>query len=73
MKTADEMFEELGYKIIDDPGGYLYENECNEQIAISKNGHYLKFCKKYFGSAKINFISKQEDKAIHKKIEELNN
>ena len=85
--TADEMFEEMGYK---KEIGYrelsdmivYYKNVGNDRydrIIIESNGHYSKRTQKGYGwtnsqdVVRGNSISPNEDKAIHKKIEELKN
>ncbi len=68
-KTADEMFRELGYEKLEDGCSYKKDNEV---ICISKQGDkYLKTLDRFIGGAVLNFISEDEDKAIHRKIEEL--
>ncbi len=78
-KTADEMFEELGYMkdTFDEFGTdkIIYINNNKDHILVRKNGHYMKYNYYNFHSDfdynDINFITEAEDKAIHKKIEEL--
>ncbi|MBR1453596.1 MAG: hypothetical protein IJ593_03015 [Lachnospiraceae bacterium] len=80
-KTADEMFEELGYVITYKNGIlYVYDKKDDkgyiERISIycTKNSSIYK---KEVGSGDEfvvgSYISKAEDKAIYKKIEELKN
>ena len=72
-QTADEMLEELGYKAskeYETPITILYDNAEIRQIIIDK----VSLC--YGKRTKYNapmLISEAEDKAIHKKIEELKN
>ena len=70
--SADEMFKELGYEKLED--GYSYKNKNDEIICISKQGYkYLKTLDRFIGGAVLNFITEAEDRAIHKKIEEIEN
>lgn len=74
-KTADEMFEELGYeKNIDTPTNLIYQNK--------KNNKEIRFYKIYkcietslieFEESEGNsiFFTMQELQAINKKVEEL--
>lgn len=78
-KSADEMFEELGYMkdTFDELGAdeIIYINNNKDHILVRKNGHYIKY--NYynfhpdFDYNDIKFITEAEDKAIHKKISEL--
>lgn len=74
-KTADEMFEELGYKKVNKSERIvIYTNNrfdiiINEDIEEEKKNIYTKLAKQGNGVG----ITEAEDKAIHKKIEELKN
>lgn len=73
-KTADEMFEELGYKRITgnaEPATiYEYKKEDRNNILIHVSKHYYYKCDRYSIAMS---ISEAEDKAIHKKMEEIKN
>lgn len=74
MKTADELFNELGYKKINTPTNLIYQNE--------KNNREIRFYKIYkcvevslieFEEYEGNsiFFTMKELQAINKKVEEL--
>lgn len=74
--TADEMFEELGYeKMKEDKCVFGYIKAVNSKIIIIEITYQGKreitFSKS--GAALADNITEAEDKAIHKKIEELKN
>ena len=71
-KSADKIFEELGYKQDDTNINHTvirYTNEAGIIIEIDK--HVLTYAKFERGSCIANMITNKEDKAIHKKIEEV--
>ena len=66
-KTADEMFEELGYeKIFEDNTETQYEGKCTN-VEITRTGILLNKLTKY----KTVILTVQELQAINKKVEEL--
>lgn len=80
-KTADEMFEELGYKRIETNHNwyiaYQYEEERGgmtacERIIIDTSHNLYRYAKQD-REERSCAITEAEDKAIHKKIEELKN
>lgn len=74
-KSADEMFEELGYEkdTFDEFGAdeITYINNNKDHIIVKKNGCYIKYNYYDFHYNNLKFITEAEDKAIHKKIEEV--
>lgn len=70
--SADEMFEELGYTVEDQ--GYcetVYNSRSSHhRIRVLKDGRYKKIVDGDYSSY-TEYITEAEDKAIHKKIEEL--
>lgn len=80
-KIADQMFEELGYKRIEANHGYYIAYERKEEIGgmttseriIIDTSHNLYRYAKQDRQELSCAITEAEDKAIHKKIEELKN
>lgn len=65
-KSADEMFEELGYKKIVGETTEVYTlSRTNKNIAFSKLINRIRIYGKY------DFVDMQELQAINKKVEEL--
>lgn len=74
-KTADKMFEELGYEIVDGsiPNIQYCKIDEGRKVVIELNRYvHIKYFSD-FDIRDISFINEAEDKAIHKKLEELKN
>lgn len=75
--TADEMFEELGYIKVGDFSGCIayWCDEYKKRITIDWNDEATHFAyqKSRGNNSLSDTITEEEDKAIHKKIEELKN
>lgn len=70
-KTADKLFEELGYKKVRDDERFIkyrkpYDNDCIVMDKETKD-----FIKKNFDFAYWKAVNMQELQAINKKVEEL--
>lgn len=74
-KTADEMFEELGYeKNVDTPTNFIYQNKKNnKEIRFYKIYKCVEISLIEFEEYEGNsiFFTMQELQAINKKVEEL--
>ena len=68
-KTADEMFEELGYWL--DMENYVYCIWVNDYREIIKFNKERKEFYKAIGYEQFEYITMQELQAINKKVEEL--
>ena len=74
MKTAKEMFEELGYELVFDEEDGKYYKKKNKRIEITK-GHSDVYIDVYYYKNEdrfYTFIDGKELQAINKQVEELN-
>lgn len=70
--TAKEMFEQLGYKLIDKKDKLIYENDYTEQkITIYKNDKKIIFELIWLNDNDYYVFTLKELQAINKQVEEL--
>lgn len=75
LKTADEMFEEHGYRKVNGLNGYFYyKTDYGSAVIIDeKTGAYICELINRNGDRWPNFIEQDLHNAIHQKIKEINN